>query len=102
MEPIAASSFVNKSGKYHYRIARLIESVDKDFCKNWRLPVKTIEDVRDMARANVIKPSHLFAYRGTGSTWAPSQFMLFVFEEKLVSKKQRVSEKELAFLGEGI
>lgn len=102
MHSLVPSSFLNKRGKYYYRVERLIESVAQDFGKDWRFPIKTIEDVRAMARANVIKPSYLFSYRGSGSVWAPSKFMLFVFEKKLMSRQQRMREKELAFLGEGI
>jgi len=103
MQPLAPSPFVNKYGFYHYRVARLVESISSDYKNHWPTTIRTIEDVRAMARANVITPYEVFRYRGTGSTWAPSKIMLYIFDGKQVmSREQRLHEKTLAFLGDGI
>lgn len=104
MQPLTPSPFVNKHGTYHYRIARLVDAIASDFSKEWPTPIRTIEDVRAMARAGVFSPSEIFRYRGTGSVSAPSKIMLFIFpdNEQVMSRAQRLREKVLAFLGDGI
>lgn len=103
MQPLASSSFVNKHGNYTYRVARLVEAIACDFSNKWPTPIRTVEDVKAMARAGVFSPSQIFRYRGTGSVSAPSKIMVYIFDSKQVmSREQRLREKVLAFLGDGI